>query len=509
MKKTVTVLFLVFWALALCLPLAARHILVPAGLVSYAPFNSKGENREPARRPSTRRSSPRKVPWANLGRGYEAWYNDAFPWRTELLKIHRRISFEWLKTPVGREVPGHGKWVFRRGGDWAELDDYLGAFELTGGELADWITLFEGRREWAHAIGSAFLTMPAPVKAQVRWQEMYPALRGHRGHNVAAQIRKALAKSPAKDDVVFANDDFETAFASGREVFFDSDHHPSAYGLWLLYDRLNRRLAELFPGRVSARLPWYDSPPGSVRDGLDPGCWADGEGNMGDAESAIRIAVSMPGESIWSNAVPRKSRRYPYCNVATRRAENGVSILMAHDSYMRYSLSSWRGKEEDVRFPFSKGVGSVRALIFYRFSPDSLASFTEKDIPDVIIEQFPECRLDGSAHKYLDDNTRAAAVFGRAVEPSAGSAPRPGDRVVARVVLDGLHANGRGNPVAVLKCGNAELARRKIAPGVRRAVFFDTVEMPAETDGGLSVSIASGIADRTNIAWRAVGPDNL
>ena len=508
MKKTVTVLFLTIWSAALCLPMATRRILVPAGLVSYAPFNKKGENREPAPRPSVRRSSPRKVAWTDLGHSYEAWYNDAFPWRTELLNLHRRISFKWLKTPVGREVPGHGNWVFRRGGDWAELDDYLGAFELTDGELADWLTLFEGRREWAHAIGSVFLTVPAPVKAQVRWQEMYPALRRHRGRNVAAQIREALATSPAKDDVLFANDDLEAAFAAGREVFYDADHHPGAHGLWLLYNRLNRRLSELFPGRVSESIPWYDDPPPQVRAEQEYGCWPDRAGDMGDAKAGVRLDVSSPGEAFDPDGVPRKARRHPYCNIATKRAGGGISVLMAHDSYMRFSLASWRRKEEAMRFPFSKGVGSVHAFIFYRFSPNSLDGLTKTVIPDVIIEQFPECRLDGSAHKYLNENTRAAAAFGRAVEPPAGSSPRHGDLIFARAVLDGLRATADGKPVAILKCGEVRLARREVAPGVRRAVFFDAVELPAATANDLSVSIEHGVADATNIVWRVAAQES-
>ena len=42
-------------------------------------------------------------------------------------------------TPFGRDVPGRGGWIFRRGGDWPELDDYLGAFELTPDELDAWL----------------------------------------------------------------------------------------------------------------------------------------------------------------------------------------------------------------------------------------------------------------------------------------------------------------------------------------------------------------------------------
>ena len=506
MKKRVTVLFLAIWSAALCLPLAVLRVFAPVGLVSYAAFNAIGEKRMPAPRPSVRKSSPRKVAWSDLGRGYEAWYNDAFPWRTEILRFHRHFSFGRLKTPVGREVPGHGNWIFRRGGDWAELDDYLGAFELTDDELANWIALFEGRREWAQAIGSVFLTLPAPVKAQVCWQKMFPALRDHRGRNVAAQVREALAGSPAREDVLFANTDFDDAITAGREVFFDSDHHPSAYGLWILYDKLNQRLAELFPGRVAAHLPWYDKPPQSVRDSLEPGCWPDGEGDQSDALREIRMSVSFPGEVRDFDGVPKGPKRYPYCNIATKREGGGISVLSAHDSYMRYTLSSWRGREDSVRFPFSKGVGSVRAFIFYRFSPGSLDGLTAESVPDVIVEQFPECRLDGSARKYLDDNTRAAAVFGRAAEPASGRSLRQGDRVAARAVLEDVRPLGKGTPAAVLKCGNKELGRRNVSAGVRRAVFFDGVDMP---DGELSITLEACTAAATNLSWRLIAPDSI
>ena len=501
MKKTATFAFLVLWTAALAFPQVARCLLARAGVVSYAPFPSLAENRLPAPRPSLRRSSPNRVAPRDLGRGLEKWYNDAFPWRTELLAFHRRVSFDLLKTPVGREVPGYGNWVFRRGGDWAELDDYLGAFELTEDELADWVALFEGRREWARAMGTVFLTVPAPVKAQVRWQEMYPAIRRHRGRNVSAQVREALSSSPARDDVLFAGDDFKAAFAGGREVFFDSDHHPSAYGLWLLYDRLNRRLAELFPDRAGKPCPWYDDPPEEVRLGKAPGCWPDREGNPGDAAAGVRLDVSSPGEKVVGQPPAAGSRRYPFCGIETRRAGGGLSVLMAHDSYMRFSLASWRRDREDVRFPFVSGVGSVRALIFQRISQRFIEHMVADAVPDVIVEQFPECRLDGSADKYLDDNLRAAAAFGRAREPSPdGRLPSAGARVAVRAVFQDVRAEGRAKPVAVLLVGGREAGRRNVLPGTRRAVFFDPVDCPA---GAVpSVRLLRGHAAASEVAWR-------
>ena len=504
MKKIATILFLLLWTVALVFPLLARRALRPMGLVSYAPFKPSAENRNPWPRPSVRRASPNHVALKDLGSGYEKWYNDAFPWRTELLAFHRHALFSWLKSPVGREVPGYGNWIFRRGGDWAELDDYLGAFELTDDELADWVALFEGRREWARALGAAFLEVPSPVKAQIRWQKMYPAIRSHRGRNVSSQVREALASSPARDDVLFANGDFEEALSAGHEVFFDSDHHPSAYGIWLLYDRLNRRLAELFPGQVEKDVPWYDDPPAEVRRGEAPGCWPDREGDLSDASTAVRLDVSLPGETVIEQAAGAKRRRYPFCNVETRREGGGLSILMAHDSYMRFTLASWRRQHKDVRFPFAPGVGSVQTYIFQRFSQGFLENAITEAVPDIFIEQFPECRLDGSARKYLDDNIRSAAAFGRAEEPPPGRMPQAGDRIVVRVVFENVKAKTSVKPVACLRLDGREVAWQRVPYGVKRAVFFGPIECPPEVVSNAvpTVKLARGKASATTLSWR-------
>ena len=491
MKRTITAAFFALWAAAFCFPLVARHALVRAGVVSYAPFNAHGENRNPSPRPTLRRDSPRHVALKDFGRGLESWYNDCFPWRTELMRFHRRVSFQWLKTPVGRDVPGLGGWVFRRGGDWPELDDYLGAKELTPAELADWVALFEGRREWARALGAVLLEFPATTKAQARWQELYPAIRLNRGRNVSDQVREALADSPARDDVLFSDDDFDAAFAAGRETFYEADHHPNAYGQWLLYERINRRLRELFPDRVG-EIPWYDDPPPEVRAGRAPGCW----------ENDIRLDVSSPGETQDDDGVRHNAARFPYTNIATVREGGGLSVLMAHDSFMRFSLSSWRRPDGEVRFPFAPGVGRVRAYIFQRFSAGYLEGMTTDWIPDVLVEQFPECRLDASVRKFLDPGTRAAAAFGRAADPEPGRDPRAGERVCVRAVLDGLRADGSvRRPFVVLSCGGRELARRDVAPGVKRAVFFDAVDWPAG-GGAPALSLEGGSAAATNLAWR-------
>ena len=393
------------------------------------------------------RTSKRFVPRKDYGRACEAWYDDSFPWRTELLRFHRKFAFDRLKIPSGRDVPGRGKWIFRRGGDWPELDDFLGAFELPPDKIQAWLDLFEGRREWARAIGSVYLAMPTPVKARIRWQEMYPALRKHRGRSVVDQIREALETSPAKDDVLFADEDFEAAFAAGREVFFDSDHHPDAYGLWLLYDRVNRRLAELFPDRVRAPFPWYDDPPPEVLAGEAPGCWLERGGD------GLRLDVSSPGETEDDDGVVHNGSRFPYTNVATVREGGGLAVLMAHDSYMRFTLSSWRRPDGSVRFPFAEGVGRG-ALVAGR----ALGGAEQEE------RLRAEARRGGVLREVGEEAARLGGVERRALdraEAGQREAAVGGHRALGKVLEERLEPRG-GVRVAAepLECGGVVVERQ-------------------------------------------------
>ena len=183
-------------------------------------------------------------------------------------------------------------------------------------------------------------------------------------------------------------------------------------------------------------------------------------------------------------------------------------MLMGHDSYMRFTLASWRRGRQDVRFPFASGVGSVRACIFKRFSQGFLEDAISQGVPDVFVEQFPECRLDGSAHKYLDDNLRAAAAFGRAEEPPPGGTPPAGGRIAVRAVFGNVRAKGDAGPVASLLVNGRVVARRQVMTGVKRAVFFGPVECPdgADADAVPVVELSRGSALSTNVSWRIL-PD--
>ncbi len=521
-EKFVSAAFLAAWIVALGAPnvvrLASSHSKRPL----FLPFPAKTENRNPHQWPSLRKNSPRYTKLREIGRALEAWYSDSFAWRTELLAAWRNFSFNVLKSPDGRDVPGRGNWTFRRGGDWSELEDWLGAVELSAEDRRNWIDLVEGRREWAEAVGAKYITFPTPTKAQTCFNEMYPALRAHRGRSLRSQIQETLRDSPARDDVIFVDDEFISEREErGRPVFFDSDHHPSAYGVWLIYKKLGRRLAELFPGRVSPDpMPWYDAPPEDVLAGRAPGCWAERPGDQTDAPLGIRMKISSPGERQLMNAFPQGSKRWPYRNAATARDGDGITVVMAHDSYMRFSLSSWREPEGSMVFPFPQGVGKVYGHIFQRLSMGFLQHQISSlgFVPDVFIDQFPECRLDKTAHRYLDPVTRSAAAFARAGAAGAATRsdalPSEGGQIAVRVVFDDLGATSGADAAnefeATLTAGGCVLDRQTLMTGPKQALFFGPLDIPADAAGkNLEIELPQGIsAKATMVVWRTMPPSN-
>ncbi len=451
------------------------------------------ENREHAKKPDFKKTSVRE--W---GSSLEAWYNDNFAWRSRLIQFYRYSHFNWMKTAVGQEVPGLNGWIFRRGGTWAELDDYLGGFELTEKEMHDWVRLFEGRKQWAEAHGTKYMQVIAPVKAQIHYDQVFPAIRDHRGVCAREQLQKGLAASSAADCVVFTHEKLLEA-ALGRPVFYKEDHHVNAYGVYLIYEAIADKLNSLF-GNV-ALIPFYDEPPKAVLDGKQDGCY----------EKERRLAIVVPEARQTSDPLLELSKtrtKFPMVSVAVERPTGGLTVVMANDSFMRFPLYSWkRALVGQMRFPFDQGVGKVVSLLFLRYSTGRLDYVLSERVPDVIIEQFTECRLSLGVIG-LDEPMRRASDFERGIE--IGATPEKGQRVLVRCVLDEVTDEsgdwtfvriGQTSPKITVELleGGKVVDTATIDPGVKRAVFFKAVE---SMGGEFSVRLTGGKSLPPQIAMR-------
>lgn len=484
-KKAFFICNLVFVIVWMTLLLSSLLFKASARVVGWPTWGNYvvKENREPVKRPHLR-----KIPVRQWGSSLEAWYNDNFAWRSRLIQFYRYSHFNWMKTGVGLEVPGLDGWIFRRGGTWAELDDYLGGFELTETELDNWVRLFEGRKQWAEAHGCHYMQVISSVKAQIHNEKVFPAIRNHRGICAREQLQKRLASSSAAETVVFTHESLLEA-AKKRPVFYEEDHHINAYGLYLIYDAIADKLNAWFGGVES--LPFYDVPPEAVREGKQDGCY----------EQDRRLVVVLPeGKQVDDPLLElsKTSTKFPMVSVATERPSAGLKLVMANDSFMRFPLFTWnRGANGNVRFPFNQGVSKVISLLFLRYSSGRLDYVVSEEIPDVIIEQFTECRLSLGVIG-LDEPMRRAAQFERGT--AAAFPLKKGQRILVRCVLEKV-TDETGNVTFVrlgqdapkikveLLDGGKVVDTATIEPGVRRAIFFKEVET---TGGEFTVRISGG-----------------
>lgn len=467
-------LFLTFWALLLFASIGFKLSSKLTGWPRWEDFVIM-ENR-----PFYRRPDFRSTPVREWGAAMDRWYNDNFAWRSRILQFYRYVHIYWLRTSIGRtEVPGRDGWVFRKGGDWAELEDYLGAFELTPEEIGRWVELFEGRQQWAEAHGVHYLEVITPVKAQIHPEKLFPMIARHRGQGVREQVQAALAGSPARDHVLFITD-LIARVTRTQTVFYASDHHLNGYGTYLLFQAINEALAaRLGPMTMP---PFYPEPRPAVAGGAEAGCFQKGRPGY------EKLFVSVPGmRNDASSPAVKRGGKYPYVNVVLTQPGARRTLVLAHDSFLRYPLSSWN-QGDPLLLPVADGFDRILSILFKRLKTRELDHLVSVEQPAVIVEQFPEIKLNQEVVG-LDDTMRQAAAFGRARPWREPDPPPAGTPLQVRVILEQVTdpsgtwtdmRNGRGVPeitVELVQDGRV-LASLITYPGPRRALFFPSFPAP-------------------------------
>lgn len=475
----VDIAFSVLWVVLL---LAGPGFKLSAKVTGWPDFNRRAveENRNLAGKPEYR-----KLPAREWGRATDAWYDDNFAWRADTIRLYKSFRFNVAKCPIDEQVPGWGGMIFRRGGTWPEMDDYIGAIQLDDAMLRDWRTLIEGRAAWAEAHGSHYVEAIAPVKAQVHPEYAPFTVRKMPGLSSRQQLAIEMEGSFAETNVIFFTDEFRAEARRGRKMFYKDDHHVSPYGCWMLYRIIVERLRDLWYPQLSP-TPYYDDPPEDVKDGRAFGAYTNPETD--------RLEVSSPGYSVGDApeiGISSQARGYPACPVFVSRPGEGLYLAMRHDSLLRFPLSSWRRRgRPQLALPLGNGFSRAAMFIFGRLSTAEMEHTFGPRIPDVLIEEIPECKIALGVFG-LDETIRRAAEFGRSPEPA-----RPEDgRALACAVLDDVQPDGDGAKmrVEIVGADGRVIASEPVPRGVRRAVFFGAVEgvppFSARVDGGSAASV--------------------
>lgn len=424
----------------------------------------------------------RKTPVKTWGRACESWYDDHFVMRNDIVGLYKDLHFHIFKSPVKRQVPGYGNWVFGRmcndggaGDVWPEVEDYMGAVKLDEKTIDNWKTLFEGRVAWAEAHGIHYLEVIPPMKSAVHPEKMLPMITAHKNESCREDLRDAVAESTAVSNVLFLVESLQAEVDAGHEVFYEEDHHENAYGCYCIYRDITAKMRELWYPEIDD-FPFYgENVPQSVKDGAAPGCWVTAD---------RRLAVSNPGMAVVDNPnlrIRASNPRFPHGRVCVARQKPGIKIVVGHDSFLRYPFETWHTKQMcDFAIPVGTAVSQVSMMIFTRFKTDQLDGIVSKELPDVIIEQFSEGRLqfgtNGKDFDYLDDTMRKAAAWSHGI-PVAPDVISGVTNAMAMAVLDNLYSSGHKNPVTVELRDeeDALIAAETVNSGIRRAVFFGDI----------------------------------
>lgn len=490
--RTIDLVFVALWMAFLCASPVFKTVSKITGWPDFGK-NPVEENRILERKPELA-----DAPVREWGRRIDAWYNDNFAWRSDVIRLYRDFRFKVAKYPIGDLVPGRGGIVYRRNETWPEIDDYLGAIVLDG-ELRDgWRMLVEGRATWAEAYGSHYLEAISPVKIQVNPEYAPWTVRNMPGASSRRQLERAMAGSFAESNIVFFTDWFRAESARGRELFYKEDHHVNAYGCWLLY----RGIVEAMRDRWFPLLeptPFYDDPPADVREGRRCGAYA--EHGAGESE---RLKVSAPGYERCGApeiGIPEGASNFPMCPIRVRRQGDGLYLAMRHDSFMRFPLTSWKNDGyQELAIPLGEGFRDIAMFIFKRFATGELERLVGVRVPDVIIEQIPECKISLGVFG-LDETMRRAAEFGRAAplpeaaEGGGADGPEAACRALALAVFENPRQDGGAAPMSaeIADADGRAVASERVAPGVRRAVFFGEIEGRPPFSAALRGGMADGV----------------
>lgn len=426
------------------------------------------------------------------GRKTDEWYNDNFAFRAEVLSLYRRLHFKYLKSPVMDKVPGEGDWIFTRGGKWPEVEDYMGVIALDRDMVRDWVDLFEGRVAWAEAHGIKYLEVIPPMKSRIHPEKMPLMISLHKKDSYSEELERAIEGTAVSSNVLFLAEALEREVESGREVYYEEDHHENAYGCYCIFREINLRMRKLWYPDLPL-FPFYDTPPEELLSGEIQGC------HVKDR----RLVVSNPGTRLLSDPHlqidPKKDASvFPHCKILLGQPGEDRYILFCHDSYLRYPFDTWYCRDmRRFAMPVGSGFSKIGSFIFTRLTTERLEAYTRNDIPDVIVEQFSAGRLQYGPVGY-DETMKRAARWGRGRELH-DSHPE-GGKVLAMAKFAGLSPLGGADEIKVVlkdAAGNV-LAKCKAAPGVKRAVFLGDVVYRKDA----AIGIEGGRADSAEILYR-------
>ena len=319
-------------------------------------------------------------------RNFEGYWNDAFGFRSSLVRAYNRVSL-WLGvSPSAKVVVGTDGWLFV-GDEYSAVEYYRATRPFTPEELVWWQGLLEARRDWLAERGIRYLFVVAPDKQDI-YPEYMPAALNRVG--TATRLDQLVTHLDRHSDLRLL--DLRGALREAKAYdrpYERLDSHWNELGAWFAYAEIIKRLSVWFPRVQPVPLSEFER------------TWSTEQGN--DLAMLLSLSDVMPGEYLM--LVPRVPRRAhlvptdgitPSGSVAVLVSETGDPALpravMFHDSFAQ---RLWPFLSEH----FERIVYSWQ----YNFDP----ALVESEKPDVVLDEMVDRVLMATLSPNPDEVTRA------------------------------------------------------------------------------------------------------
>jgi alginate O-acetyltransferase complex protein AlgJ len=355
------VLIIIVFAGTLALPLAAS-------LLGLAPRPRLQEKRRLAEAPEFRFKGPIL---AKFPAKFEAYYNDNFAFRDQLVRWHNLVKVRALKvSPRPNVLIGKKGWLYYQEG---LLDHDHAITPLTDHELSQWVQLLEERREWLATRGIRFLVVIPPDKHTV-YPEYLPDWV--RGVGLSPRLDQLLAYVREHSNVTIVDIRPSLRQAKGEDRLYQmTDTHWNYRGAFAADRSIAEVLARWYPEVQPLSRPAFSPAPTSW-----PGDLAEmlGLSNSFKEENLLLEPLQAMHSHVVSMAdaaVGKTESIFEAANPALPRA------VMFHDSFGCCLYPFLAEHFRRIAYHFTKTHGFFDTQLI------------EREKPDVVIWEFVERRL--------------------------------------------------------------------------------------------------------------------
>lgn len=176
---------------------------------------------------------------------FEAWFNDHFFLRDQLVTAHSYLQLELFGQSSNRQVVvGRAGWLYYDYG--SGLDDYRGLIRLQPKFLQILRETLEIRRDWFARRGVRYLFVVAPDKQTIYPDYLPTRVRKIHPETVLDQLMNYLHDSGSTLEVADLRPALRAARAENR-LYLRTDTHWNAIGGQVAHTVVQQRLADFFP----------------------------------------------------------------------------------------------------------------------------------------------------------------------------------------------------------------------------------------------------------------------